>query len=193
MRDMDVRKTLHALLNRTHAGDPDTLILDEVGLCQGHVRVDVAVVNGALTGYEIKSDRDTLDRLPGQVEAYSKVLDYAALVVGEEHAGHIHSVIPAWWGVLVATSRPDGAVVLAEVAPPRVNPSPDPYAIAQLLWRPEALAALEARGLDQGVRSKPRRYLWARLAEQVPLAELRELVRSALKAREGWLSDSPRT
>lgn len=187
MRDMDVRRALHARLRADHSGDQGTLILDEVGLCQGHSRVDVAVVNGAITGYEIKSDRDTLDRLPGQVEVYSKVLDHAILVTGEIHADHVRSLLPEWWGVVVASQR-IGPVALEEVTKPCVNPSPDPYAIAQLLWRPEALAALEARGLDAGVRSKPRRYLWERLAEELPLPELKSVVRRCLKAREGWLS-----
>ena len=34
--------------------------VEELGVCRGRVRVDVAVVNGTLHGYEIKSDRDSL-------------------------------------------------------------------------------------------------------------------------------------
>jgi hypothetical protein len=49
-------------------------MLDEFGLEHGEVRVDVAVINGELHGYEIKSERDTLERLPRQVKAYSAVL-----------------------------------------------------------------------------------------------------------------------
>lgn len=188
MRDMDVRRALHARLQTEHAGDSGTLIIDEVGLCQGSSRVDVAVVNGTFTGYEIKSDRDTLDRLPKQVEAYSKVLDHAMLVVGEAHVEHVRDLIPKWWGISVATSS-KSTVELHRVRVSGCNPTPDPYAIAQLLWRPEALAILEGRGLDAGVRSKPRRYLWKRLTENLPLDDLRQVVRSALKSRTGWLVD----
>lgn len=34
-------------------------------------RLDTGVVNGQLVGYDIKSDHDNLDRLPGQMEVYN--------------------------------------------------------------------------------------------------------------------------
>ena len=47
-----------------HRSEPNTVFLEELGLCQGDARVDYAVINGAMNGYEIKSDRDKLVRLP---------------------------------------------------------------------------------------------------------------------------------
>ena len=85
MRDRDVRKALHHKVLKEHHGDTNTLVLDELGLRHGVARVDVAVVNGYLHGFEIKSDSDTLDRLPSQVTIYNAVLDRATLVVGEKH------------------------------------------------------------------------------------------------------------
>ncbi len=86
MRDPDIRQKLRADIERQHRADPDTLIVDELGLCQGAVRVDLAVVNAALHGYEIKSERDTLVRLPGQQEGYSRALDFVTVVTAEGHA-----------------------------------------------------------------------------------------------------------
>jgi hypothetical protein len=37
------------------------------------------------------------------------------------------------------------------------NPAPDPRAMAEFLWRDDALALLEARGAARGMRGKPRR------------------------------------
>src|SRR5439155_10222560 len=85
LRDRDVRQALHRKVLRDHHGDANTLVLDELGLRHGACRVDIAVVNGYLHGYEIKSDSDTLDRLPAQVAVYNLVLDRATLVVGERH------------------------------------------------------------------------------------------------------------
>ena len=65
--------------------DPQTLIVEELGIRQGAARVDVAVVNGSLHGYEIKSARDTLERLPKQSELYSSVFDTITLVTAENH------------------------------------------------------------------------------------------------------------
>jgi hypothetical protein len=83
MRDRDVRKALHHTVLKEHHGDTNTLVLDELGLRHGAVRVDVAVVNGHLHGFEIKGDSGTLDRLPSQVAINNAVLDRAMLVVGE--------------------------------------------------------------------------------------------------------------
>ena len=186
MRDRDVRVMLHDRLRAQHADEPDTRYVDELDLC-GSVRVDVAVVNGALTGYEIKSPRDNLRRLPSQIETYSKVLDYASLVVAERHYAAAQPLLPDWWGVLVLE---DSAEVpsLAVEKPGTANPCVDALSIVQLLWRDEALHELEIRGLAVGLRSKPRRLVWQRLCDAVSLSELQDIVRSRLKARQGWRS-----
>jgi len=63
MRDIDVRRKLRVEVERSHECEFDTLIVEELGLCQGIARVDLAVVNGSVHRYEIKSESDTLTRL----------------------------------------------------------------------------------------------------------------------------------
>lgn len=186
MRDADVRLELAAVLEAEHAAERDeTRFVPELGLC-GEVRVDLAVVNGNLTGYEIKSARDTLRRLPGQVATYSRVLDFAVLVVADNHVEHARELVRPWWGLTVASVRDGGGVDLTVQRPPRRNAAVDPFALAQLLWRDEALAELTCRGLDRGIRSKPRQQIWARLAEELSLSDLRDVVRRRLKDRLAW-------
>lgn len=186
MRDVDVRVALHAQLAADHADCiEDTLIIDELGLC-GEVRVDVAVVNGALSGFELKSSRDTLRRLPKQVDIYSRVLDQAVLVVAENHLDSAMSLIPDWWGV-VRAQGPAGRVLLATERTGRVNSGVDPISLVQLLWREEALDELEIRGAARGVRAKPRWAVWNRLVETVDIGELQAIVRHKLKARRSRL------
>src|SRR4029077_13805561 len=60
---------------------------------------DVAVVNGALDGFELKSDRDRLDRLARQSEIYGAVFDRMTLVVGPRHERQAARMIPDWWGL----------------------------------------------------------------------------------------------
>lgn len=185
MRDHDVRVALRARLMGEHAAAHDqTLLVDELGLC-GAARVDVAAVNGSLTGYELKSARDKLDRLPNQVVTYGRVLDYAYLVVASTHLDRARPMLPPWWGILVAREA-DGGVVLSHQRRARGNPAVDAGSLAQLLWREEALAILTRHGLDAGVRGKPRHVLWDRLATDLRLDELRDEVRATLKARRGW-------
>lgn len=191
MRDRDVRAALYAELQREHSTDlANTLILDELGLC-GQVRVDVAVVNGTLSGFELKSEKDSLKRLPTQVEVYSRVLDFATLVTATKHSDKAMPYLPRWWGIVEAKVDPDGAVTLHPLRRAKPNPAIDATSLAQLLWKSEALGELESRGLDRGVRSRPRVEIWERLAERIPLDELRELVRATLRARPGWRSAQP--
>ncbi len=189
MRDRDVRVALRRILDAEHLNDADTRIVEEMGIWSGTVRIDMAVINGRLTGYELKSDRDTLERLPTQAELYSKVFDEVCLVVGSKHAGRARRIIPRWWGVVVATSS-KGGVALERVRECKPNPAPDPLLVARLLWRDEALAALKDINLDRGYRSKSVAALHERLATSVPFADLSAIVRTALKRRDGWLGKS---
>lgn len=193
LRDSDVRKALHAKVLDEHHGDPNTLVLDELGLWYGVARVDIAVVNGRMHGFEIKSDRDTLDRLPEQALIYGRVLDRVTVVVGHVHAETVRHVVPEWWGIKVAMRGPRGAVHFAEIRAPTTNPSIDPIAVAALLWREELLEVLDAMGAARGVRGKSRDVLSRRLTELLPLDDLRALVRTRLKARPLWRADAPRT
>jgi hypothetical protein len=184
MRDREIRAALHSHLSAKH--ESDTRYIDELGIC-GTVRVDVAVINGTFSGYELKSDRDTLRRLPNQIELYSMVFDHATLVVGEKHYQHLenYSLLPSWWGIMVAVET-DGVVILEEQRLANWNEGIDPLALTQLLWRDEMLEELSTRNLDFGIRSKPRSFLASVLSKELPLDELRDVVRCRLKTREGW-------
>lgn len=180
MRDVDIRSRLRDGLATKFAGD---LIRNEVGLCLGETRVDLAVVNGHIHGYEIKSDRDTLARLPSQIELYDRVLDYSTIVCGPRHLANVIDQVPERWGVIEASGAP-GAVKLHQRRRPKLNRELDPLSIAQLLWRDEAADVLVSVG--QQVRRRDTRWdLWDRLA-LLPLTKLQLHVRTALKARRAW-------
>lgn len=189
MRDRDIRFALREQLELEHASERgNTLILDELGLCQGVSRIDMAVVNGAITGYEIKSPADNLNRLPQQQEIYSKTLDKVIIVAGEAHVEHVFELVPDWWGISVPIVVND-AVVFSTIREATTNQGVDAFSVAQLLWRDEALEELKERGLARGVLSKPRAAVWNRLAESLPLQELKAVVRDKLKSRTNWRVD----
>ena len=189
MRDHDVRAALKKRLEAAHHGDPNTLVVEEMGVWAGSVRIDVAVINGELCGFELKSDRDTLERLPQQAELYSRVFDRVTLVVGARHAKKARQIVPKWWGVTLARLE-SGEVRLFDDRQAKPNPSQDPMLVAQLLWREEALQVLDAIGMAKGWRSKSAPEVHRRLADVMPLAQLALAVRTALKARQGWLGQS---
>src|SRR5437868_15105658 len=90
---------------RRHSTEPDTLVVEELGLCQGIARVDLAVVNGNVHGYEIKSECDTLARLPGQISVYSRTLEFVTVITASAHIGNVRHRVPRWWGIWEARQR----------------------------------------------------------------------------------------
>ena len=189
VRESQVRDALVARIHRTHAHDPATHIVHELGLCQAEARVDLAVINGRFTGWEIKTDADTLGRLPAQAQVYSRVFDRVWLAADVSHINAALPLIPPWWGVLGVSER-RGACQLSLVRPSRLNPSVDLSALVRLLWRAEVLAELTALGLAYGMDRKPRTVLWDALAAASPARisapQLRGRVRTQLTARDNW-------
>jgi hypothetical protein len=182
LSDADIRSALRSRLRNKYRGDSDTILLEELGFCRGQARIDVAVVNGLLHGYEIKSERDSLRRLGAQLDFYSRVLDRATLVVSERHLDKAIEMIPEWWGVLrveVGSRGPRFRTLRRESK----NPGRDPRSLVELIWLDDALALLEKRGIARGFRGKPRRMVWDRICEYFKLDEIAEAVRNHLKAR----------
>jgi len=190
MRDIDIRRALRREIDRLHGDDPDTSTVEELGLCQGTVRVDMAIVNGTIHGYEIKSQHDTLARLAGQCAVYSQALDLVTIVTAPAHSLKIAGLVPEWWGTWIAVQS-GTEVRLETIREPRKNPQISAFAQAQLLWRQEALLALQSRGLAAGMKSKPRRELWNRLASELTVEELGAIVRQSLKRRGDWRVHAP--
>mgnify|MGYP007004386720 CR=1 FL=1 len=186
MRDRDVRMALHRRVLREHHKHPNTLVLNELGLCHGACRVDIAVVNGRLHGYEIKSDSDTLERLDHQIKNYSSVLDRAWLVVGEKHLSKAMDRLPDWWGVKSVSQGPRDGISFENYRKAADNPKQDPVAIAQLLWHVEAANILRTKGASEAELRRPRAILYGLLAEAFDLQSLRDLVRQQLKERANW-------
>jgi hypothetical protein len=160
----------------------DTVLIEELGLCRGQVRADVTVVNGSLHAYEIKSDRDKLDRLRHQASMYNQIFDRVTLVVGARHYSAALELIPIWWGVLGVAPTPRGPR-LQRMRRPLDNPAVDSRALVELLWLEDALALLESRGVARGARSKPRQFVWDRVCEHFSVTEIATAVRNRLKAR----------
>lgn len=178
----DIRNELRTFVSGTIHDLTDTVIIDELGICQGQARVDMAVVNGRLHGFEIKSDKDNLRRLLRQIDIYDKVLDEATLVVGERYCNAVVGILPDWWG-LVRFDTSDERVTFTEIRKPTSNPKQDPRALVELLWLDETKAFLERKSAMRGLRNRPKRELWDKVCECFELEEIASEVRTILKLR----------
>jgi hypothetical protein len=186
LKDRDLRSAAHRKLLYHARACPDTLVVDELGISHGASRVDIAVINGHIRGFEIKAEADTLHRLPEQVVAYGQVVDYASLIVSDRHVADAIPLLPEWWGVVIASRSMSGDVGFRRLRRERYNQDADLMTLARLLWRTEALTLLRARGHDEKSLRGPRAVLYARLIAELPRRRLSAAVREMLKTRAGW-------
>jgi len=189
--DKTIRSALKADLEKLHVGDAKLRIVEEFGIEHGAARVDIAVVNGILHGYEIKSDRDTLLRLPEQMAAYNSVFDYVTLVVGKQHLYDAINLVPDWWGITIAKIGANQSVIFNCIREAQENAGQSNLSLARLLWRDEALRILEENGSADGMRSKGRELIYERLSTILDQKTLEEKIRQALFFREDWRSAAP--
>ena len=189
--DKTIRAALVDKLHDEHAHDPKVRIINELGINHGSIRADVAVINGVMHAYEIKSDLDTLARLHGQAEAYNEVFDKVTIVTGSNHLYDVIEAVPDWWGITIAKVDKDGELHLLSVRKAEKNTSKNSVSIARLLWRDEALTILESIGEAKGLRSKTRGQIYQKLASSVEMDPLCARVRETLFYRGAWRADQP--
>ncbi|MCK5534503.1 sce7726 family protein [bacterium] len=192
MGDKEIRTALKCLVEKQCANISDTLIIDELAVGHGHARIDVAVVNGNLHGYELKSDKDSLYRLEEQALAYNKVFDKITLVSGKKHVFKALKKIPEWWGIKIAECGSKGTVKFHAIRKAKNNPDADPISILELLWKKEALAFLDEIDELSDFRSKNKKVIYQRIAEKSSINVIRKKVRNVLRSRLYWRSDESR-
>lgn len=188
--DKRIRKIL---LNHLKANSirTKTRIVEELGINHGACRIDVAVINGVIHGYELKSDKDTLDRLPKQVQAYNLVVDKATLVVSKKHLFIAMHMVPDWWGITLAKTTKDNNVDLIKIRGARKNPKKNSFFIASLLWKNEVVAILNNLGITK-IKHERRNSLYKKLSSTLSLDSLSFEVKEKLIFRKGWRVDQPR-
>ena len=161
-----------------------------MGILWGEVIVDIAVINGNLYAYEIKSEADNLARLPSQINAYDKVFDFSTIVIHEKHYSKFEGEfrkITTKWGIAVVSGSNDNMQITIEQE--ALRNEADPLSVCSLLWRSEALEILKKYDLSKGLLSKTKKVLYSALAKNLDPALLKGEIRQTLKHRVGWRAD----
>jgi hypothetical protein len=145
-------------------------------------------VNGSLIGYEIKSDYDTLDRLPNQMREYSKFFEKLIVVVGAKYLNSVKKLIPDYCGITMV-EQIGSEVRFKTIKKPKPNPLIEVSALCEVLWKEELLAYLHTMGVIKGTKSKSRLELRDRIAEVAEIEDILNFVRLSLKGRQRWRVD----
>ncbi|KAA5919700.1 sce7726 family protein [Achromobacter xylosoxidans] len=98
MTEAEIRSALIARLASSPAG-VDAAFISELFLDNFSRRADLVMANGKLAVFEIKSSRDTLDRLSGQLETYLHFFEHVTVVCAPKHLAAVVAVVPEGVGV----------------------------------------------------------------------------------------------
>lgn len=190
LRDYDIRQALVEKIEKENQKHDCSSyrIIEELSICDGDARVDIAVANGKLCGYEIKSDVDTFERLPRQIQYYGTTFDKMTIVVGKKFTDKVADVVPDWWGIKVAYTNKFGNISIKNIRNPKINKSIDAYRLTQLLWKDEMIDILKKNNI-KGISNKSRYKLREIAAETISLNEIKDYVRETIKTRSNWRVD----
>ncbi|RZM22581.1 MAG: hypothetical protein EOO88_28970 [Pedobacter sp.] len=156
-------------------------LIEELDLCLGDARIDMAVFGSTITGIEIKSDSDTLSRLPRQIEVYGKIFERIFIYVGSRHVANVMCLAPEWWGVIeVAGSSEEFNLILRRKA--QKNLKVDKLSLTQLLWKEEVIPLLSGVNCAS-LKYKNRHQLWEMLSKRLSERKLKEAITTCIKAR----------
>lgn len=188
MTDIQLRKEVKLSVLEKFKKD-GSRIIDELGILWGDAFVDIAVINGHLHAYELKSEVDNLARLPNQIEAYNQVFDFLTIVISEKHYKKFQKQFKAStkkWGVYIAKSSGKQSIQLELVKEAEKNTT-NLFSVCHLLWRDEVLSLIEEfRFVSSGLTRKPKKALYQFLTDNVGSKTLKREVRETIKRRKDW-------
>lgn len=132
------------LSRRLEAQDPEYAIINELQFGDGKRRADLVELNITLNAFEIKSDVDTLNRLPSQVEDYLETFDKLTVVTTQKHLSNVKKICPIGVGILVV--KQCGNVF--EIRKPKSYSRFKKYYLASLLQRSDLNRLLQSKNIS---------------------------------------------
>lgn len=152
-------------------------------------RLDLLTISGELlTGFEIKSDFDSLHRVDAQIAAFSQYCDILTFVAGRRLVLLLLRSLPIWCGVSLAYRTSDQRIKLLPLRYPLMNPFVCAKASLSLLRRDELLTIASSRCQVRLGRKALQDLLLAGRS----FGELRKHLSAALTLRERHRVGEPR-
>jgi hypothetical protein len=115
MTEAEIRNALISRLASSPAG-AGAAFISEMFVDGFSRRADLIMANGKLAVFEIKSERDTLERLEGQLASYEKFFEQVTIVCAEKHRANVQELVSEKIGIWSVKSDGHLSVVRAAKA-----------------------------------------------------------------------------
>ncbi|EGO6705200.1 sce7726 family protein [Enterococcus faecalis] len=180
MKDKDLRVLTLTELRKKHYGEKDTKIINEMGLINGASRIDIAVVNGVLHGYELKSESDNLTRLPNQIINYNRIFERMTIVTDRKYIEPVKEIIPDWWGIMTVRKDKKGLVSLKKG---RKIATQDEEALLNLLWKEEYNDLIDILGYPKSYKKMRKKEIFDLVLKDERKSTIKKYIYDALRKR----------
>lgn len=183
-----IKDLLHQWVGNTFVLKDSDILINELGFYNRDIestidnsfRADVALANGRLVGFEIKSEKDNLKRWPSQMSAYTNVFDEVWLCTHGKHLEPALQITPKHIGILLVDSLGSIAVVRNAKNASGLN---NVYDLSGLLWKDEIIDL--AKRYDITVKTRTtKREVRELLADCLNVEQVRPFVLEKLKSRK---------
>ena len=174
MTETEIRNALIKRLSASAYGAKAAFI-SEMFVDKFSRRADLVMANGKLSVFEIKSDRDSLERLEGQISSYQNFFEEVTVVCATRHQVNVEALVPKNIGVWLIDS--DGHLSVVRKAKAEKLPTIENW--LSFLPVDELKKMLRIKGLPAtGNRSN-----LVNTASLLPVKSVRAYVLSFLKRR----------
>lgn len=163
------------LMSSSHVDD-EAVLISEMTVANWSRRADLVLANGSLWAFEIKSEADSLARLPGQLRTFRSHFEKLTLVVAPRFEERVLNTLPDGVGLWVA----EGESRLVERVRPKLTALSAEASIS-LMTANELRRMVASIGLASA--GKLRRTELVELASTLQAADLAVAAREAVKAR----------
>jgi len=159
--------------------DRKTMMLPELFVDNWARRIDMALIGPEFHAIEIKSARDNLDRLEGQVETMRRLFNKVTVCVASKHLSGLDTLDPHV-GIIEALDTNNGIAFRIHRQATHTEIS-DRRGLVHFLARPDIEAALKGAGV--AVPARTFIYPLRDMAEKLPVEVLMDAAISSLKRR----------
>lgn len=115
--DHDIRKIVLEHVRKFK----DVKVREEYTTYSGKSRADIVAINSHFNAFEIKSDYDSLGRLPNQIKEYDLTFEKNYIVTGNKYINKISNFVPQHWGIIHVYKR-NNNIVFKYCRRPILNP-----------------------------------------------------------------------